>query len=288
VGLILDAARASSADRIVRVLPHFDALRPRSVRLAVAIAFAFTGGFPAQPRADALHVDLPVDLSITAGAAAGAGALRAFERDLLPPQCRWCTPGAFDEWVHGQLLWSDPGQAGTWSDALQVAVPAGAIVALVAPSLVEGAGRRAGEDALLVAEAYAIALLGTEAAKVSAARLRPDAFDGTGPATSLDSRVSFWSGHTSPTFAAATAAGTVARVRGYESWPWIMGVGLAGAATTGYLRVAADKHWATDVLAGAAFGAGVGLAVPLLHRAKDAGVTLLPAPGGAALSIRWR
>ena len=39
------------------------------------------------------------------------------------------------------------------------------------------------------------------------------------------------------------AAGTVALVRGYESGPWILGLGLAGAATTGYLRVAADAQF---------------------------------------------
>jgi membrane-associated phospholipid phosphatase len=74
-------------------------------------------------------------------------------------------------------------------------------------------------------------------------------------------------------------------MRGYESAPWILGLGLAGAATTGYLRVAADAHWATDVLAGAAFGAAVGVAVPLLHRVPD--VRLVPAPGGVAVLGRW-
>jgi membrane-associated phospholipid phosphatase len=252
------------------------------VALALALApFAVV-------RADSLHVNLPVDVSITAGAAAGAGLMVLLEPELLPAQCRWCTPGQFDSWAHRTLIWSDPALAGTWSDALQVVVPVGAAAALVVPSLVEGEKRRAGEDALLVAQAYAIALFGTEVAKVSAARLRPDAFDGTGPASARDSRVSFWSGHTSSTFAGAAAAGTVAMVRGYSSWPWIMGIGLAGAATTGYLRVAADRHWATDVLAGVAFGAGVGIAVPLLHRSKDAPVQLIPAPGGLALRGNWR
>jgi membrane-associated phospholipid phosphatase len=35
-------------------------------------------------------------------------------------------------------------------------------------------------------------------------------------------------------------------------------------AATGYLRIAADRHYATDVLAGAAVGTGVGLGWPLL------------------------
>jgi membrane-associated phospholipid phosphatase len=252
----------------------------------MAIALAVSA--PGRARADSFHVDLPVDLSITAGAAAGAGVLRYFEADLLPPTCRWCVPGRFDAWVRGQLVWSDPATARTISDVLQVAVPVGVVAALTVPTLVEGAGRRAGEDVLLVAEAYAITLLGTEVAKVSAARLRPEAYYGTGPTGTLDSRVSFWSGHTSSTFAAATAAGTVALVRGYAAAPWILGLGLAGAATTGYLRIAGDAHWASDVRSGATFGVLVGVGVPLLHRVAPGRVTLLPAPGGAALSVRWR
>ena len=39
--------------------------------------------------------------------------------------------------------------------------------------------------------------------------------------------------------------------------------GLTFAAATAYLRVAADKHYFTDVLASAAIGVAVGWAVPL-------------------------
>ena len=43
--------------------------------------------------------------------------------------------------------------------------------------------------------------------------------------------------------------------------------GLGVAAVTGWLRIAADKHYATDVALGAGLGAGVGVAVPLLLHA---------------------
>jgi membrane-associated phospholipid phosphatase len=63
---------------------------------------------------------------------------------------------------------------------------------------------------------------------------------------------------------------------------------LTLASGVGYLRVAGEAHWLTDVLAGAAMGGGVGFAVPwLLHRrragARRRGVALLPAAGGFAL-----
>ena len=39
------------------------------------------------------------------------------------------------------------------------------------------------------------------------------------------------------------------------------------ALATGYLRIAADRHWATDVATGWAVGAAFGVGVPwLLHR----------------------
>ncbi len=62
-------------------------------------------------------------------------------------------------------------------------------------------------------------------------------------------------------------------------------MGLAASAATGYLRVAGDKHWATDVLAGAGWGSAVGVGVPLLHArgGDDSRVTVLPAPGGLAV-----
>lgn len=253
---------------------------PRRVALVLAL-LAAAPARAAEP--DALHVDPAVDLSVTAGAAAGALAVRLFEKDLLPPTCRWCAPGRFDAWAHGWSVWTNPAPARSVSDALVVAVPVGAVAALAIPRVAGGEMRRAAEDVLLLAEAYAVAELGTEGAKVSAARLRPDAWDGTGPRGALDSRVSFWSGHTSSTFSAAVAAGTIAKLRGYPEWPWVLGVGVAGAAATGYLRMAGDRHWATDVLAGAAFGSAVGVAVPLLHQDPNARVRLLPAPGGLAL-----
>jgi membrane-associated phospholipid phosphatase len=58
------------------------------------------------------------------------------------------------------------------------------------------------------------------------------------------------------------------------------------ASAVGYLRVAGDQHWATDVLAGAAVGGLVGWAVPwVFHRVRRPGarVTVLPAPGGFAV-----
>lgn len=249
--------------------------------LAAALALAVIPA-PARPAPAELQVNLAADGAVTAGALAAALGIRLLERDLLPASCRWCGPGRFDAWAHETLAWHDPSRAATASDLLGVGVPLGAAAALAVPDLAAGAPGRAVEDALLVAEAVSIATLGTEMVKVGTDRIRPDAWDGSGPAHALDSRVSFWSGHTATAFAAAAAAGTVATLRDAPGAPWIIGGGAAAASAVGYLRLAADRHWATDVLAGAGWGTAVGILVPLLHWHPIAHVRLTPAPGGIA------
>jgi membrane-associated phospholipid phosphatase len=132
-------------------------------------------------------------------------------------------------------------------------------------------------DLLLVAEATALAADLTQAVKYAVGRQRPRTLHApAGQARGPDDDLSFWSGHTSLAFSLVASAGTVSTMRGYPSAPWIWGGGAALAAGVGYLRMAGDAHWLTDVLAGAAAGIAVGVAVPkLLHG---------PEPGAAGAS----
>jgi len=64
--------------------------------------------------------------------------------------------------------------------------------------------------------------------------------------------------------------GTVASMRGYASEPLFWSVGMGLAAFVGYLRIAADKHYFTDVLVGALVGTVSGIVVPrLLHPSAE-------------------
>lgn len=87
------------------------------------------------------------------------------------------------------------------------------------------------------------------------------------------SRRSFYSGHTSSAFASMVFLASVferlypdSSARG-----WVWGGCLTAAATTGYLRYAAGKHYPSDILVGAAMGAFVGYLVPSLHELETAG-----------------
>jgi membrane-associated phospholipid phosphatase len=241
---------------------------------------------PPEPSTPGLTVDLASSASVTGGLLLLSG-LAALEKDrLVAPACRWCEPPALDRWARGQLAWRQPARASSLSDALVVAVPAGAALALGAGAWQAGGWREAEEDLLVAAEAVAVATLLTEGAKYGAGRLRPSAW-AAGGAPTAEGRLSFWSGHSALAFSAAAAATQVARLRGRPAWRLIGLVSFAGAAAVGWLRVAGDQHWLSDVLTGAVVGSACGLGVPLLVlRAADgrrSAVTLAPAPGGLAL-----
>ncbi len=258
---------------------------------ASLLALALASALPARaddPPLD-LQLDLPAALGIT-GAALGASLASALLKgDLAPQRCRICATDGFDATIRNALRWRNTAAAANDSDLLMVGVPLLAGGALVLSGWQAGGARTAGEDLLVAAEAVSIAVLATQVAKFSFGRIRPYAWASPSAVHGPDAFLSEWSGHTSATFAAAAAAGTVARLRGYRSWPWILGLGLAGAATCGWLRIAADRHWATDVLAGAAVGSLAGFGLPVwLHGRRDAaetgaaGVRLQPYPFGVA------
>jgi membrane-associated phospholipid phosphatase len=79
---------------------------------------------------------------------------------------------------------------------------------------------------------------------------------------------SFPSGHTAAAFAAASAITAELAAR-RPSLRWSAGVPLyLGAATTGWARMYENRHWATDVVGGAAIGTVAGLAVARWHRTR--------------------
>jgi len=87
------------------------------------------------------------------------------------------------------------------------------------------------------------------------------------------SRRSFYSGHTSAAFALMVFLASVFERLHPDSSArgWVWGGCLTAAATTGYLRYAAGRHYPTDILVGAAMGAFVGYLVPSLHELETEG-----------------
>jgi membrane-associated phospholipid phosphatase len=224
-----------------------------------------------------LRWDPPVDLAVTLVGGALWLASVALQPEIAPSRCSWCLAGGMDGSVRNALLWRNPGVADDISNVgAFVLVPAATFGLDAAAAVHDHASRGFSVDALLVLEATVLALDANQITKLLVARERPYVH-ARSPDQKLprlptdDDNVSFFSGHTTETFALAAATGTVATMRGYR-WapvPWIVGGSLA--AGTGYLRIAADRHWLTDVLVGVLVGVGIGVAVPLLFHGPTGG-----------------
>ena len=162
-----------------------------------------------------------------------------------------------------------------------------------------GEGKDRAVDALIMTEAVLVASSFNQLVKFWVKRERPLVRDLTPADRSAlddpgDENLSFYSGHTSFAFAIATSATTVAWMRGYSGAPWILAGGLAIAGTTGYLRIAADKHYLSDVLVGAVVGSAFGFAIPyLFHKPSDsagearASMTVSPGVGTQLVQFSW-
>ena len=182
-----------------------------------------------------------------------------------------------DDGVRARLVWQSRDTARHASDFLAFAIlPAAAFGHSALAARNAGAPREALVDALIIGEAVALSASVNQIVKFAVGRQRPFVrfgnFDATDRPGDPDNNLSFYSGHSALAFSTVAAAGTVASLRGYRSAPWVWGVGLVGAAAVGYFRIAADKHYLTDVLTGAAIGTVVGIAVPrLLHPREQSG-----------------
>jgi membrane-associated phospholipid phosphatase len=228
-----------------------------------------------------LRRDTRVDVAVTATGTAWLVMSELLKPSLVPETCRWCYRAKdggdllnpYDGWLRHQLLWRQTRAADLASTA---------IVALLEPTTQLGldaiaAGQQRALpgvplDALLVAEATVVASLINQITKFGFARERPfvhylpRAPNALRALTSSpsDDNLSFFSGHTTVAFALATSSAMVATLRGYRLAPLLWGSGLTMAATVGYLRIAADKHYFSDVATGALVGSIVGIGLPWL------------------------
>jgi membrane-associated phospholipid phosphatase len=260
----------------------------RAAVIAIALAAAVVGCAtdPAIRRADrrrALHGG-----AVVAGGAAYIVVEAAFKDDLAADPCRWCTPSGLDAGARDALRWDDTTLADQLSDATGFYLaPLTSFGFLALATRPDRDVRRFLDDALPVAESAVLAALVHHGVKFAAGRQRPLAHYGEpGRVPELDDNMSFYSGHTQVAFAVVTASGTVARLRDHPIEPWIWGVGLPLAAATGYLRIAADKHYLIDVSTGALLGSAAGLLLPRVLLGERAGrerPVVVPAPGGVAI-----
>jgi membrane-associated phospholipid phosphatase len=269
-----------------------------AVAACVAFAAPVRAGVLDAGATDRLALDVPDDTVITGLAVVGATLPLIFSGSFAPKSCRWCDGSLgspvnpIDSWFHDRLAATvfSRNTANTISSVAAYALaPAvaltGAFVA-TGPHATSGAGVRA---AVIVAESVAVAEALTESIKFTVGRQRPyvhyqhfatESTSSDLPVLSSDANLGFPSGHTSLAAAVGTSAAMVATLEESSAAPWLWGAAGVLTVATGTLRMISESHYFTDVLGGAALGAGCGVLFPLLHRRGSA------LGGGAVPSVR--
>jgi membrane-associated phospholipid phosphatase len=225
------------------------------------------------------------------------GSEALLKEDLAAATCGWCdrnpdgtdSLNSLDTWGRGLAGTTEAQRkrADTWSNVVDFGLlPLGVLGAQYALGHGSGAPRSIFfQDAGIIIQTAVLSSVLNQTVKFIADRERPFVHvlpeDQKGlTAHPTDNNVSFYSGHTNLAFALVVSAGTVAELRGYKHRGWIWAVGLPLATTVPLLRMAADKHYLTDVATGALLGSAFGVAVPLLmHGRVD------KTPGAASLNV---
>lgn len=268
--------------------------------LALGAVLVSTRTYADSPEPRELSVNPWVSGTLTTVGAAGWIGSELAKGSVVATQCRICdrsgdvdTLNGFDRGARDALKWDDTSTPNAISNGVGfVAMPLLLFGGLAAVSAKDGAWRKIPEDLLVVAESVVLAADLNQAVKFAVQRERPfvhalPAADRGATSAPSDNDLSFYSGHTTLAFSLATSAGMVASLRGYSLAPVVWAVGLPIAAFTGYLRIAADKHYLSDVLTGALMGSAFGIAIPWLHRAQWARtVSIIPMGIGASVSIQ--
>jgi len=253
-------------------------------------------GYPAAPTRSLWRPEWPTFSRAEGVATVAAGVGTGVLFMLKPPaDARWEGGVLFDDDVRSALRLESADarrKVRAWGDLPYYAAPILPLLVdpLIAAWAVRGDRKAALNLELVSLEAFSYAgLLSYVSTRISA-RERPDSAEcrrtSDDPQSCKSDTESFYSGHT--TIAAASAGIVCANHRAIPLWgSRAADIGACALATTsavasGLSRLAADRHYATDVIAGFGMGFGIGYAVPTLlhysHSSTDVTVSL--APGG--------
>ena len=230
---------------------------------------------------DKVGINLPVDVAVTSVGLAAFVVPELLKGSLAPAACVVCNPdlNGVDAGFHDALTgWLVPRKtadtvSNVWAFALLPLAAVGGALAATGPHASDGAGFRA---AVIVLESAALSAASVQSLKFFVARARPFAHYQHGDASATyrlddrDSHLSFPSGHTALATSLGVSLAMTASLEDSSAAPWLWGAAAAMAISTGALRMIAEKHYFTDVAAGALLGAASGVIVPLLHRRGSA------------------
>ena len=207
----------------------------------------------------------PIETGVIGAMAVGAVVVELAVSSPSTP--RWNSTILFDEDARNTLRAgssSARSAAATGSDIGYLGLPIYAIG--VEAGLMTWLGKDQADAALQLAlihlEALAINGLVSRVVQKTVGRARPDAQPGSTDNTA------FFSGHTSTAFTTASllcVQHAKLAIYGNAADQVVCPVAAVIAGTTGLLRIVSDRHWASDVIAGALFGTLVGTGVGFAH-----------------------
>jgi membrane-associated phospholipid phosphatase len=299
-GPVSDVPRAGSTDSTVAQKPDAPLAlpQPETDPTQQTTALAPTGPAVATWPRQELPVS-PLWDGIAAGALGAATLIVQFGVPN-PSQAKWSSTG-FDDWVRGWIR--IPGESGRTAAAItsDVFVYTLAAAPFINAFFVAGWEHERMDVAWQLAALDAQTLLAVTFATLSlqklTARERPFIkacqTDPSLPECSIGAKyASFPSAHTSVAFAAVALECFHHGFLDTSHTGWgaaVCPVTIVVATGTALLRVAADRHWATDVIAGAVLGGTLGYAIPALHIAfasnKDQTAVLTPAISSSYLGL---
>jgi membrane-associated phospholipid phosphatase len=212
-------------------------------------------------RPSAYRVSPAIDVPVIAASTLAIAIPYAFANKFIHPRCP-CDPGevnSLDRHVIGNQnkFLDDASDATT---GLVLAAP------LILDALDVGLSTTWVEDATVFGETLAVNGALVTAAKYIVRRPLPRTYAGDPALLNKPGGYrSFYSGHTSNVLAALSVTAVTLGIRHDQRvWPWIVAVAVGSMVAAE--RVAAGRHFYTDVAVGAVAGAAVGTVVPLAHR----------------------
>ncbi|MBU1243423.1 phosphatase PAP2 family protein [Myxococcota bacterium] len=197
--------------------------------------------------------------------------------NLVPDEARWTATNPVDDAVRDTFRWNSAHtkDANMASNIVLGSIPVAGLASLLFSSASgwsspnASRARQAGYGGLIMLESASVAMLANQVVKFLVLRKRPYTRDSSYGEMAADDHLSFYSGHTTTAFALAVSGAMLYDMKGGNHPGAVWTAALVLATGVGYLRIAADKHYFSDVLVGALLGAAAGYLVPKLLHQKD-------------------
>ncbi|OIP54182.1 MAG: hypothetical protein AUK31_00260 [Fibrobacteres bacterium CG2_30_45_31] len=259
---------------------HFHLLLP-----SLLVILAFLSPVMANPYEKSLSLDVPLSVGALTLFLAGQYSFQQMEisgdprakEDLMP----WDRPFAG--------TWNPT--AGTVSNVLSVFVVAPFAMGALAWKEGDMTGSDYGTFLLMAVQIVAIENGLNLACRSLKVWPRPFMYGREGGSARDDPEAqgSFYSGHSSAAFATAVFTGIwFQKMYPNSSWtPWVWGASLGVATTVAILRVAAGKHFPSDVIVGALVGSAISYSVLKIHETEENQLGLAAFPGWIGLQYKF-